>query len=61
MWRACPATTPARLPPTIKKKEDAAEAAPSSKSCGGALMALGEGVMRNTSLLHPREQVGLDA
>ena len=23
-------------------------------------MALGEGVMRNTSLLHPREQIGLD-
>ena len=42
------------------KKEDAAGAAPSSKSGGGALMALGEGVMRNTSLLHPREKIGLD-
>lgn len=61
MWWACPTTTSARLPPTTKKKEDAAEAAPSSRLGGSTLMALGKGMVGNTSFLHPREQVRLDA
>jgi hypothetical protein len=61
MWWACPATTSACLQQRSKKKEDAAEAAPSDASGSDALVTQAKGVVRHVGLAHAGEQVRLDA